>query len=471
MNYNKESPEVITKKGQFFDFTLKSGHPIIMDYSLMNREIVVAADGVTSLGIVKKKEKISSIHVLRRIFDEIVSDVQVIINRNGVYNIGINLEDDFMSTLTIESPPFRVYIEPEDRALIIDQMIFDVLCDKYLAESPQMTLQQYSFSHSRYILGDVTDSKLLADTVRKCVKAAILRQTDIMDSPALRADIEKLGVKPDKYFAYLNELNNPFVNTDVQKTRQIVTKPKIIWDYIYYSGTHKLITGKQYMRSFSNHENYSRKAVAELFDTYDKFVKTVFMHETENSRDYFHKSIDFFYLEIYKRIDFIYKLACRLDCADAPTINKNHALVKRFHPEVLGFYADNDRPVFGTKFNYYRPMLMLEEAWQEEMRYNKPIYPETLQKYHLIRAKVYELFKYHYQFVSDSYNEISDFIREHYNILSYHEPEKIWIQDDREHKAEREVRIIKALEINEALFGDSGKRESKTRIRSNDSNK
>lgn len=79
-------------------------------------------------------------------------------------------------------------------------------------------------------------------------------------------------------------------------------------------------------------------------------------------------------------------------------------------------------------------------------------------KYYFIRAKIYELFKYHFQFVSDDYDDISDFINKHYNILQYHEPKKIWIQEDKKHKVDRERRVTKALEINEALFGKSDKR-------------
>lgn len=462
LNYNVETPEIITKSGQFFDFALKSGRQIIMDYSFMDREIVVAPDGVTSLGNVKKKEEISSIYVLRQILSELISNEEVIINRNGVYDIGIDFrEGDFTSGFSIESPPFRVNIQPKDRELLIDQLIFDILCDKYLAECPRMTLQQYGLSYSNYRWGNVTDSKLLTDTVRKCVKAAILRQINIMNSPVLRADIEKLGISPDEYFTYLSELSDPFMHTEVQSVRNIVTKPKIIWDYIYYSGTQKLITGKQYMRSFSTNENYSRKAVAELFYNYDRFVKTVFIQEIDDSKLYFYNSMDFYYLEIYKRIDFIYKLSCRLESKSAFAIDKNHALVKRFHPEVLGVYVEEKNIAFGTRYKYYRPMLMLEELWQQKKRYNEPMYLDMLQKHHLIRSKVYELFKYHYKFASDSYDEIADFIRECYNILGYHEPKKVWIQEDKKYKAEREARIIKALEINESLFGASDKRKAK----------
>lgn len=102
-------------------------------------------------------------------------------------------------------------------------------------------------------------------------------------------------------------------------------------------------------------------------------------------------------------------------------------------------------------------MLMLEAAWLEKL-YENPVDIFKWQKHHFIRAKIYELFKYHFNFVSNDYDEISDFIKAHYNILDYHDPNKIWIQTDKELKRERDARIIKALEINEALFGTSDKR-------------
>lgn len=64
--------------------------------------------------------------------------------------------------------------------------------------------------------------------------------------------------------------------------------------------------------------------------------------------------------------------------------------------------------------------------------------------------------------MSNDYDEISDFIKTHYNILHYHERNKVWIQEDKEHKYECDARIKKALEINEALFGYSDKRNPQT---------
>lgn len=99
---------------------------------------------------------------------------------------------------------------------------------------------------------------------------------------------------------------------------------------------------------------------------------------------------------------------------------------------------------------------MFESVWLQKEYKDLDII--EWQKFYFIRAKVYELFMYHFNFISNDYDDISDFLKTHYNILSYHDPNKIWIQPDKKLKREREARIIRALEINEALFGSSEKR-------------
>lgn len=431
----------------------------------MNREFIVSPNG-DFLGDTKKKEEVCSIPNLKQTFDKLITYVQSILNQYNMYTIDSTFEDISISAFGIDTLPFCVDIQPENKELLIEQLIFDILRDKYFSESPKMTLHQYSLNLSRnYNIGDTEQStENKAESIRKCVSASISRQVDDMNSPELRKEIEKLGVDPDEYFSFFSKKSTPFSqDTD----RNIVTKPQIVWNLHYYNGNQKLITGKQYKRSFSRHNNYSHDTIAELFNTYDQFVNTVFMQEPKDNHDYFMKSMEFYYLEIYKRIDFMYKLAIRLEDKKSITIDRNHALVKRFTPEVIVIKASdnlntNSEIDLRTMHKYYYPMLMLEEIWQQKKLYDDPLYLDTLQTHHLIRAKVYELFKYHYKFMSNDYDEISDFIKTHYNILHYHERNKVWIQEDKEHKYECDARIKKALEINEALFGYSDKRNPQT---------
>lgn len=438
--------------GKVFDFFPKSGHPMIMSYSYLERDLFINdKKEELILGDIKKRKEIRSIYELRQVFEELVECELEMVNRDGTYNVGIDLENSILTRAEIKSLPFHVIIRSEDRDFFMNQLIFDVLFSKYVVENPRMTLRQYSLSHANYIWDGLTESNSKVESVRKSLANALKKQISIMNNPELRNQIEKLGVNPDEFFAWMNQVSSPFLNG---KKQEIHEKPKVFWDYMYYNACAKLITGKQYARSFIKNGNYSRAAFVELFDTYDRFVDEVFMGKIEKSKDYFLKSMGFYYLEIYKRLDFIYKLAVRLENKDLPVINKNHPLVKRFHPCICDVFVEEGILKFGSKNKYYGPMLLLEEFWQREELYNDPVYEDMLTKYHFIRAKIYELFKYHFQFVSDDYDDISDFIDKHYDILHYHQSQKIWIQADKKRKIDREARIIRALEINKALFGD-----------------
>ncbi len=450
MCYKNESLQYIMVNGEFFEFFPSSGHPMIVSYRKIDKEILPdEKEGKYIFSNTKKKKKLYSVKELKMGFDELLNAEEGIINRHGKYNVGI-------ANAEIIELPFRIDISDEDRELIINQLIFDIFYDKYCRESPLMTLRQYSIYQSQYRWsGEQTEEKLRIEAIRRCLSNALKKQTAVYNSQDLRDEIMELGVNPDVYFQYFNQLSASFSSG---KRQAIQKRPKVIWDHIFYNANGKLITSKQFDRSFSKNGNYSHKTLAALFDTYDGYANEVFMQPAANSKDYFLKSLDFYSLEIYKRIDFIYKLAVRLGDINAPVITNQHILVKRFHPYVCDVINNKGSLEFGTRIEYYKPMLMLEELWQQKVSYNEPMYEDKWQKYYFIRAKVYELFKYHFQFVSDDYDDISDFINKHYNILQYHEPKKIWIQEDKKLKVDRERRIIKALEINEALFGKSDKR-------------
>ena len=446
MYYKNETLKPIFCNGRFFDFFPKSGHPIIISYSRVNKEILLKEDTNQLVwGDAIKRKEIHSIYNLRQVFDVLICQELDLINKNGTY-LGINWGSETVGSRI----PFRIDINDEDRALIIDQLVFDILGNKYCIESPLMTLRQYSIYQSR----NNQTGKERVESVRKCISNGLKKQTAIMNSPELRNEIIELGVDPDEYFKYFSQVSTPYSNGEKQK---IYTRPKVQWDYIYYSADTKLITGKQYDRSFSKGKNYSHNTFVSLFNACDQYIDEHFMQPAEDNKSYFLKSLEFYYFEIYKRLDFIYKLAVRLDELNSPRIEKDCIFIKRFQPAVCDVLEQNGSLMFGNRIMYYRPMLMLEAAWLEKL-YENPVDIFKWQKHHFIRAKIYELFKYHFNFVSNDYDEISDFIKAHYNILDYHDPNKIWIQTDKELKRERDARIIKALEINEALFGTSDKR-------------
>lgn len=486
--------------GSFIDFALKNRHPIITDYSRINRDIIVN-DNVISLGEnPKTKSEIKSI-------DELEKKLRIlflVVHKNYLDN---------MAYLKGESAPnneelFNIYNSDFKKmaTIMIYQVIFDILYDKYLMDSPWLTLNQYCENYVCYgwddsISEEVNTTKPVAkqqgnteqtrdnkkllpgsgevtpdnfDKIKaanKWMTEAIKRDIDIKNNPTLKEDSIKLGINPDTYIEFLDERNEPL--------KKDKTKPKYIWDYIYYNGHPELITSKQFKRSFNKknknnktNNNYSSYKINELFKTYDRFVKAAFTPENDNDKDYYNKSMDYYHLEIYKRIDYIYKLAMRMETViannkDILSVNMNRDIlsVKRFHPAVFWPIEDNNnnRLRYDDKQKYYKPSLLIEDLWQESLLNSLTELDDEKSFYiwhnlYLFRAKIYELFNYHCKFVSDDYNDITKFLQTHYNILTYHEPNKEWIQEGRKLKREKEIRIKYAMEINDALFWDSEKR-------------
>lgn len=438
------------KGGKVFDFSFKSGLPAIFDLQLFcgGREITIGANGKQSVGGIKEKGEITSIKKLRDVFDGLISDVQNSINSTEEY------------ILKSEGVPIRCArdeIDSEDRELLVGQLTFDVLFQKYVIESPKMTLRQYCQTRRNKNWHEQPDDKLFIDSLRHCISEGVERQKKNMNTTKIRKQLECLGVVPDEYFEEITKFSEPFHSGEIPEK---VVRSKPIWDYIYYNSTHKLITGKQYARSFSKNGNYSYHDIAKMLDVYEHFVNEYFMQTPKDSREYFTNSLDYYSLEIYKRIDFIYKLAVNLEESAAINIDKNHALVKRFHPDVVvGLYNDGNEVGYLAQTRFYRPMLMLEDLWQRQKRYEDPLYGALLENYRIVRAKAIELFKYHFKYVSDDYDDISDFIQNHFNILEYHDSQKEWVQKDKKRKKDCYARIAKALEINEALFGISDRQD------------
>lgn len=71
------------------------------------------------------------------------------------------------------------------------------------------------------------------------------------------------------------------------------------------------------------------------------------------------------------------------------------------------------------------------------------------------RAKAYELFIYHYFYSLGNYKESSEFIREHYDILSYHKKDKIWKKLNQQELTQAQKTRLKNIQvINSFLFSE-----------------
>ena len=341
---------------------------------------------------------------------------------------------------------------------LIDQLVFDILYNKYRNDSPQFTLLAYCTNCICHDWLNPTYENNLHDISKVChswMRKQLKREVAIHNNPGLREESKRLGRNPDWYLPYLQKMNIPY--------KQSETKPKILWDYIYYNGNEALITSKQFKRSFRNQSrNYTKSDMVNLFNDYDSFINKRFMQPAKDAKDaksYFEISMDFYHLEIYKRIDFIYGLAKKMTDMNLRAIDRTHFAVQRFNFSVLCPYNKDGLIEFTEKSKYYRPMIFLEKYWQETGQFTHDLFRFLWYKHHFIRAKTLELFYYNYVFSSEDYDEMAIFIHDYYNVLSYHEPNKIWVQNDKHGSQAATMRITNALKINEALFWDSEKRK------------
>lgn len=430
-SYNINDLTTITdKNGNFSDLILKSQNPIITDYSRINREIV-EQNNTIFLGKLKDKKIITNIQELRITISNIILQIysyNSILSSNAWNNLSLDMQSLYVEEL---NPDLR-----EITQVIVDQITYDILYDKYCRASPRYTLYGYCRSYYDY-------NSEQFDILIKQMKAEIKREFNILNASVLREDAVKLGVDPDMYLTYFSRLNKP--------GKKDFTRPKILWDYIYYNGCHDLITSMQYKRNFKRDSNNSYERFIDDFNNYDIFVNKFMRIKEDKSYDYFCGSMDYYHLEIYKRLDFIYKLAVIMEQENVTSIDKENYLVKRYHPIVFYPSECNNCLKYNEIYKYYRPFFFMKKLYcKKELFDNEKNYMDSL-GYYLIRAKAYESFNYHYKFMSDDYDDISNFIRKDFNVLEYHEINKEWIYEDNRYN---KTRIANVIMINNALFGE-----------------
>ena len=516
---------VTDKNEEVFCFERKDMFPTIFDYSHFKKTIKLT-DGVYSISDKVNKVTVTTISELRKLAEEYV---------NIVFNMdSARAEYTGYDYLT----PFRNQIETE---LLVNQLIFDVLYDKFKIDSSQMTLYHYcenyidvcdelydaiydeiyndsevddcdaynvtfklflecykrvrlttespdkakdtifrdienkaknepdlakDFDKARETLreyihilfDDVTKEKRrnAIKNAHELMREEIKREIGIMNNPAIREQGTQLGVDPDLFFEYFSTLNEPLQDN--------IKKPQYVWDYIYYNATPHLVTSKQYRRTLKRDSNTSYVRFAQELDYYDKFIQRTFEVVDGDSKCYYTQSMNYYHLEKYKKLDFMYKLAMRMRankslCRELSEFGSKHFFVKRYTPEVCCPFDVDGKVHYKMEQRYYPPLVFVDELFQEQGRFQNQKYFDIWHKHHLIRAKVYELFRYHNTFALEDYDDITHFIRKDYNILSYHDTNKVWGDVGEKVTKEQKELIKNVVAINDTLFWKSNDRD------------
>ena len=498
------------KNGEFFGFEIKDMFSTILDYSRLTK-MIKPTDGVLSISDKVNKVKITSISGLRKLVEAFI---------DSVFNM-----DEVRASLT-KTKSLALFRNQIEIKLLVNQLIFDVLYDKFKADSSQMTLYHYCenyvdvyyeiFNNSEAAVHNVTfklflecyervclitespekakdtifrdienkaenDPDLIKDfnkargtlreyllnlfdystkdkrksaikNVHKLMRAGIKREISIMNNPAIREQGKQLGVDPDLFFQNYSAINKPLHDN--------MKNPKYVWDYIYYNTSPRLATSKQYKRILIRDSNTSYIGFAQELDDYDKFIQRTFKVNECSSKCYYTQSMNYYHLERYKKLDFTYRLAMRMSanellCKELSELGRRHFFVMRFVPEVCCLVEDDGYVHNRMEHRYYPPLVFVDELFQEQGRFQNQKYFDIWHIHHLIRAKVYELLRYHNFFALEDYDDIAHFIRKDYNILSYYDTNKVW-GDIGEKVTKKQKELIKnIITVNNALFWKS----------------
>lgn len=342
---------------------------------------------------------------------------------------------------------------------MVEQLVFDVMFDKYLSETKEMTRLNYSKDMSKLLCNDVYS---YCDVINKELERGMKVYYNMMKYSELKEELELLGVIPEQYAEYYN----PRMKNNLKKK-----KPEYVWDYLYHNHGYKILN-RQYRRQLTrSSRDYSYRDIINDLKGYNGYVKKLLPIENESAEKYFNMSMRYYALESYKRIDFMFNLADFMLKMGMDEINRKHFLIERFTPCVLMPVAADNEIQFYHKYKYYRAPLMIEKELQKEMKKDGFIdvryYAEQLSMYQYVRAKAYELFKYHGEFISLDYRDIKKFIFQYYNMRTYHESNEVWnvIEDkvwkDLDNETRHHLKKIfkNFISINDSLFWKSSKRE------------
>lgn len=447
--------------GRVLDFIGDTGQILITDYTQLNQRVFAESSAEVKVSDEQQRVEVSSIKMLTQVLEEFVSAAMTILQRHT----------QFVPTNPYTRPDFSNL----KKNLLIQQLVFDILFDKYVNESTLMTRNGYSSYMAKKLYPDDTGSS--SHAINEKLTRGMTIYHDMMAYSKLSEQIETLGVDPKKYAQYYT----PRMNENSSKK-----KPKFIWDFLFYNFVIDL-SSRQFRRQLTReNRNYPYEAIFTDLRSYKDFVTKLLPVEHESYEKYFRKSMDYYVLESYKRVDFIFKLIEALDPNEIAAIDKNHFLVNRFAPCVLVPFMKDGELHFTWKHKYYRPLLFIEDMLLKELSIKKEQLKEAfpqetqaannaceeyfesqLKKYQHVRAKAYELFKYHCAFHSDPYEEIKEFLRECYDMRAYHQSNPFWelMQDtawkkiDNETKRQIKDQMQHFLTISKSLFWKSPDRD------------
>ena len=386
----------------------------ITDYSCIHHKFSRNGDDTLRVdaGFQKERKKVRSISSLTNIITDMI---QVVLNEYDAI---------FPATLRV------IGINNEQAKMVADQIIMDLLYNKYLAESPVVSHTSYADNLADIMFGRLDESTLqyllktdddpdlkdTSDAFRKRVERSAKNAAKLYEFSELRDELQVLGIDIYKFVDW-------FAKTNIEKS-------KVIWDILFWNASE--LVKKQYNRSMIKaNRNYTCRDVISDLTEYNIMVNGLLPSEKDSSKEYFNSSMTYYALESYRRIDFNLKVTHFLLKHGITDVSEIKFLTERFHPRILSIMEGKSGNILYTdKIKYYRPLwnadrmvlgFLSKNGLEEASRIATAWF-----NCQIVRAKVYELFNHHAMFVSDDYDDLKKFLMSRYDVSQYHRDEEAW---------------------------------------------
>lgn len=466
MSMIQDSIKAILNGANFFDFAYITGNVCITDYSYLKKELVLSKfeGNECDIKIGKEKEKIrvESIEALKSVLKWLIEEVIAVESANSVFEYTVSPIQSIDGKIDLRSlnNMYSLDFSQIDKEQLTNQLVFDVLFHKYQINNAEKMMTRSGYA--KYMSQMLDEDKYSSyDVINKSMERSMEKYYHLLKYSEIGEELKLLGADRNTYAEYYN----PQMSYNLTKK-----KPKPIWDYLFYNHNIRL-TYRQYRRQVTKDgRNYSYQEFMDELREYDDFINKLLPMDNESPEKYFVKSMEYYALESYKRIDFIFKIMSIMHKMRINENGKEHFLLKRYCPLVLVPYERDNEIQFGYKYKYYRSLFFIEDLIHKKMQNNylsHIIYADLLQRYQHVRAKAYEIFNYQYEYDSFDYKEIKDFIHQLYNMKTYHSSneiwdvvgEKTWKDMDQDMKRKMKLLAQNFFKINEALFWKSPNRE------------
>lgn len=442
---------------------------LFSNYSFLDKEILNISPLIYDD---MKKTNIYDINELRKIFDWIVDYSSEIIYKTEYISTGMTADMYMDEHIYITPPNLKdtIYVNPicgKDKQLLIDQLVFDILFEKYYDDQGEYTIEDYCYTicneypdlaeyydkdYDYSTSNSKQDLKTSINGMRQTIELHIKRLANTKDKIGIRT----LGFDLDDYIAKLKLRSNSYKNV-TSKNMVKSTFSRQFLDYVFFSyisfpnfeekktdtGRYKkkmLILKRQREQTYGL-EDKNRSYDDFIIDNkiYDDFIDTFTTGLNTDDEAYFQKTMQFYNLETEHRLEYLYNIS--VDLAnhkfDKMEIDNYFCLSQRFTPHVSYPQIKDNKLIISSNKPIYKFMLLHDEYYQKQLFNNKDFKMKI--SYMLnrrIRAKSFEIFKYFYNFTSNDYKQISEFIKGNYNLLGYYNekgfvkgyynPDKIW---------------------------------------------